>query len=341
MDDNLERGFINKQQILEYVSEAEIFSLVFGFVPIEYRYVTSPFREDSNPGCWFHTDAASGKLRFVDFANEQTINGINMNNIDCFDAVQVYFKLSNFYKVLDFIKTNLIEGKGIKHKIKVIKAKPKKQVLIHIDPRDFDSRDRRFWSKYGISKQNLIDDKVFPVRRFNLINSRNGDVLRRVHDPCYSFNGFDGDRKKLYRPFQKGKNRFITNCKADDVGEIDSLVQYGQQLVISKSYKDCRILRNHNLDSIWFQNEGMIPSDEILIELCKRFTNIVVFFDNDEPGITASEKVRDVINRYFPGKARNLYLPEYLYTDFGITDPADLYKSKGPKHLQNFINENL
>jgi len=341
MDENLERGFINKKQILDYVSEAEIFSLVFGFIPIEYRYVISPFREDSNPGCWFHTEAASGKFRFVDFGNEKVINGIKMSNIDCFDAVQVYFNLPNFYKTLEFIKKNLIEGKGIKHKIKVIEAKPKKEVSIHIDARDFDSRDRRFWSKYGISKQNLIDDKVFPVRRFHLINSRNGDLLKRVHDPCYSFTNFQDGRKKLYRPFQKGKGKFITNCKANDIGEIESLKKYGQQLVISKSYKDCRILRNHNLDSIWFQNEGMLPSDQILIELCKRFTKIVVFFDNDLPGITASEKVRDTINRYYPNKARNLFLPTDFFSKSEITDPADLYKIKGPKHLQEFINNNL
>lgn len=339
--DNLERGFINKQQILEYVSERDIFELVFGFKPVEYRYVTSPFRPDNNPGCWFQTDVASGKLRFVDFANEETINGINMNNIDCFDAVQVYFKLNNFYKVLEFIKDKLIDGKNIKHKIRVFKPKEKKEVLIHIDTRNFDARDGRFWSKYGISKQNLIDDGVFPVRRFNLLNTRNGDILKRVYDPCYSFNNFSGDRKKLYRPFQKGSNRFITNCKADDIGEIDSLVKYGQELVISKSYKDCRVLRNHNLDSIWFQNEGMIPSDDVLVELCRRFTKIVVFFDNDEAGIIASEKVKNKINSFFPGKARNLYIPEHFNTQFDISDPSDLYRIKGPKHLQQFINDKL
>jgi hypothetical protein len=337
---DLERGFIDKNKILEYVSEKQIFKLVFGYEPIVYQYVTSPFRIDNTPGCWFEY-SPKGELKFVDFANADVINGIKMLNIDCFDAVQVYYKLGNFYKTLEFIKEKLIDGKNIKHNIRVIKPKVKEDVEIYVEARNFDSRDKRFWSRYGISKQNLVDDGVFAVKRFNLLNTRKGDILKRVHDPCYSFSNFDDGRKKLYRPFKKGSGRFITNCKADDVGEIDSLVEYGKQLVISKSYKDCRVLRNEELNSVWFQNEGMIPSDEILIPLCKRFTDIVVFFDNDNAGITASKKVSDYINKSFPGKARNLYLPEHLNLERNISDPADMYYKMGSKHLQQFLKEKL
>jgi DNA primase len=100
-------------------------------------------------------------------------------------------------------------------------------------------------------------------------------------------------------------------------------------------------LRNEELNSVWFQNEGMIPSDEILIPLCKRFTDIVVFFDNDDAGITASKKVSDYINKSFPGKARNLYLPEHLNLERNISDPADMYYKMGSKHLQQFLKEKL
>ena len=40
------RGFIDKDDILKYVSEEDIFELVFGFKPKEFDYVTSPFRND-------------------------------------------------------------------------------------------------------------------------------------------------------------------------------------------------------------------------------------------------------------------------------------------------------
>lgn len=338
--EELEKGFISKEKILQYVSEEDIFKLVFGYKPVEYQYVTSPFRNDTRPGCWFHVDATTNKLRFNDFGNNEIINGIKMINIDCFDAVQVYFKLPNFYKTLEFIKEQLIDNRNIKNNIVVKKPKViiKKEVIINIDIKNFTLKDQRYWSKYGITKQQLLDDKVFSVKKYKLLNSKYGDILKRVNTLCYSFNNFDNNRKKLYFPLNKGNKRFITNCKADDIGEINYLPNYGDKLIISKSYKDCRVLRNHNLNCIWFQNEGMIPDISLLYNLCKRFTNIIIFFDNDETGIKASIKIADIINNYFPGKAKSLYLPEYLCSK-SITDPSDMYFKMGQKHLKNFIYE--
>ena len=68
-DKVIESGFINKNKILEYVTQHDIFELVFGFKPIEFEYITSPFREDSSPGAWFEVDLNTNKLRFTDFAD--------------------------------------------------------------------------------------------------------------------------------------------------------------------------------------------------------------------------------------------------------------------------------
>lgn len=337
-DDELRKGFISKSELLEYITEEDIFSLVFGFKPVEYQYVTSPFRKDTRPGCWFQRDVHTGKLRFTDFGNSDFIGNIKMTNIDCFDAVQVYFKLPNFYRTLEFIKEKLIDNKSVKNKIKVFKPIERKAVEVFIDTRDFDTRDKRFWESYGISKQNLIDDKVFPIKEFKMTNTKKGDIISKTNYLCYCYTNFRSNHKKIYRPFHS--KRFTGNCVADDIGEIDSLPDYGRLLVISKSYKDCRVIRNYNYTSIWFQNEGMIPSERILLDLSKRFTNIVVFFDNDEPGMKACKKVVDVINNIFTNKAKGLNLPVNLL-HHGIKDPADLFKKKGPKHLYNFLNNNI
>ena len=338
--ENLERSFIDKNEILKYVSEKNIFKLVFGFIPVEYEKVVSPFRKDNNPGCWFYTDFSTNRLKFVDFGNTDIINGIKMNNIDCFSAVQIYYNLDNFYETLKFIREVLIDNKNLKIRtIPTIKPVVKKDVKIYINKRNFNLKDKHFWSKYGISIQSLINDKVFPVKKFKLLNTRFGDITKTVYDQCYSFNNFDNNRKKLYRPFQKKNKKFITNCKSDDIGEINSLIEYGEQLIISKSYKDCRVLRNENLNSIWFQNEGMFPSNKKLISLCKRFTKIIIFFDNDEAGIKASERLKSIINNFFPGKADNLYLSENLLKE-NISDPSDLFLKKGKIYLTKFITKN-
>ncbi len=333
-EDSQQIGFIDKHKILQYVTEGEIFELVFGFRPIEFDYVLSPFRKDKKPGCWFERDLED-KLVFRDF-------NYGDRPLDCFDVVKIHYKLANFYSVLLFIKENLIDGKNldIKNPIKVVQPIIKQPVEILIDTRNFVSRDAIYWTQYGISKQNLIDDKVFPIRKFMLKNSKNGDVKNRVYESCYAITNFPEGRKKLYFPYRKGGSRFITNCKKNDIGGINSIPSLGRQLIISKSYKDFRVLSNLGKYCIWIQNEGMLPDHDILIPIIKGFQEIIVWFDNDNAGITASIKFKEHISSKINNTVRSIYLPEELNLK-GVSDPSDMYCKMSKQHLINFINSNV
>lgn len=343
-DNIAESGFINKDKILEYVSQGDIFQLVFGFKPVEFEYITSPFREDNSPGCWFEIDLNTNKLRFTDFADTRVIKGVKMSNIDCFDSVMIYFGLANFYKTLEFIKAKLIDGKDIKHDIvHKIYTKPKKivkkKVKILMNTRDFLIIDRNFWQlRYNISKQNLIEDKVFPISKFKLFGTKTGDHLFRTNDIAYAYTEFKSDNKKIYRPKQSGKKRFITNCNADDVGGMNTNITAGRLLVITKSYKDYRVLRNQGLNVRWLQNEGMFPKSEEFWSLIKNFDKVVVFFDNDPAGIKAAMDLVDLINFPAGNKARSVNLPIELLTQ-GISDPSDLIHKRNEQELINFLKE--
>ena len=336
-DDNVERkGFIDKDDILKYVSEEDIFELVFKFKPKEFDYVTSPFRDDSDAGCWFQY-YPSGKLKFTDFGSQVYIRGKKMINIDCFDAVQLFFNLSDLYNTLKFIKRHLIEGKELPEREDItFTQRIKKEVRILFDGRPFDIRDERYFKRYEISSQNLVDDKVFAVKRFKIINSKNGDFSSRTYDLCYAHTDFLNGRMKLHRPQQKGKNRFLTTCNQNDIYGINSLAKFGDLLIISKSFKDYRVLKNQNLNVIGFQNEGMIPTNDILLPICKRFNHVIVFFDNDVTGIEAGNKVSEYINSYFPGKSRAIHLDTNLLNE-EISDPSDLIHKKGRIELTNFL----
>lgn len=342
-NDNIgKRGFIDKNKILEYVTEEQIFELVFGFQPKEFDYVTSPFREDEDAGCWFEY-SPSGKLKFVDFGSQIYIRDIKMINIDCFDAVQIYFKTKNLYETLEYIKSRLILGKDVelipvKTKKRQTIRKKKKKVEIFIQTREFDGRDRQFWEKYGINRKQLVEDKVFAVKRFSMTNTRSGDIRVRTYDICYAYTNFKEGKKKLYRPYQKGKYKFLTNCGSNEIGGINSLPEKGTNLIISKSYKDYRVLKNQGLTVIWFQNEGMIPSKELLMDLCQRFTYITVFFDNDKTGVETSKKVAEVLNSYVPNKAGAMYLPIDLLVS-GIKDPSDFIERYGQNKLKQFLSK--
>ena len=352
-DDFDEMGYINKDFVLEQVSQEEIFALVFGFEPIEFEYTTSPFRRsdnpeenDNHPGCWF--EYYEDVLRFKDYADPRNYGRIKLRNMDCFDTVQVFFRLPNFYETLRFIKAKLLDNR--EYEIKQYKEqqdykrtlvkKKKKPVEIFVSTRDWEGRDAAYWGKYSITKENLIEDKVFPIQRLKLKNTKKGNFTFNILDRGYAYTDFEMKKKKVYRPYQKTKRlKFITNCSNNDIGDVNRLITFGRQLIISKSYKDCRVLRNLGLNAVWFQNEGQTPDETVLYDLTQRFDKVIVFYDNDQTGIEASQIVSDRINSLFTQtKSTFLYLPEDLIR-YKVSDPADLIHRRGKKHLTSFLNE--
>lgn len=337
IDDNIEtKDFIDIDDILKYVTEEQIFELVFGFQPREFSKTTSPFRQDKTAGCWFQY-YPSGKLKFVDFGSQVFINGRRMINMDCFDVVQAYYKLPNLFQTLRFIQKHLIEGKDLGERTSFsFVERIKKEVMIFIEVRPFEKRDGDYYSKYEITKQNLEDDEVYAVKRVRVLNSKFGDYSFPVFDLCYAHTDFPNNKKKIHRPDQTGKHRFLTNCTQNDIYGYKYLPEKGQKLIITKSYKDFRVLKNQGLTVIGFQNEGMIPADEILLDIINRFDHVIVWFDNDKTGIEAGKKVTDYINYKVPGLARQVYINPELYA-WGITDPSDLIHKRGKKELFQFL----
>ncbi len=338
-DNTIRNGFIDKNDILKYVSEEDIFELVFGFKPKEFDYVTSPFRKDKHADCWFQY-YPSGKLKFTDFGSQIYVRGKKMINIDCFDAVQIFFDLTNLYSTLRFIKKHLIQGKELPERGEVVFTERKKrETKILFENRPFDNRDAQYFKRYEITRENLIEDKVFAVKRIKILNSKSGDFSSRTYDLCYAHTDFEDGRLKLHRPQQTGKNRFLTTCNQNDIYGIKNLVAYGQRLVVKKSYKDYRVIKNQGINTIAFQNEGMIPTDDILLPICKRFKYLTIFFDNDDTGIEAATKVANHINSFFPGKANAIHLDKELLSE-KISDPSDLIYKKEKKVLTEFLKEN-
>ena len=84
----------------------------------------------------------------------------------------------------------------------------------------------------------------------------------------------------------------------------------------------------------------MIPTNDYLLPLCKRFDNIVIFFDNDNTGKEAGEKISNLINSHLPGKSKFIHLPDELL-ESKIKDPSDLIHKKGLQVLIEFLNNNI
>ena len=191
-----------------------------------------------------------------------------------------------------------------------------------------NNKDKEFWSQYEISREQLQQDGVIPIDIYKSTSRRGEPFVIRTFDLMYAYTDFPNEKVKIYRPYGNKEEKWFTNCTQNDIGSIEHLPISGNRLIISKSYKDCRVIRNQSLDSVWFQNEGMIPSPTILKSLCKRFDEVIIWFDNDNAGIQAAKLVASHINSLYPRKVKIIYLDSSRLED-NIKDPSDLISKKG------------
>ena len=107
---------------------------------------------------------------------------------------------------------------------------------IRFNRRRWLPQDQAYWEPFGISQQQLQAAGVHPVAEYEL---RTGErvLQRRIHKLCYAYTGFSEMRVKLYFPERKGRYRFLSTCKADDVGYVPGNSTM-KRVIISKSYKD-------------------------------------------------------------------------------------------------------
>ncbi len=334
---------LNEEEILKRVSQEEIIEMAIGYKPVLYQRICSPLPHrlhDKNPGSWF--EFYGGKLWFLDF-------GDNPTHRITFKFIADFYNIA-FYDALKLINQNFDLGLGEDDILKVPKPvlyhssadhcnHEKQKSNIIYKPRPLVIKDKNYWwNRYKITKQQLIDDDVMPILWYKLFSPKqNKWIVNRPFDICYAYTEFKPNIK-VYRPFADKKFKWIMNCSENDVGNLKNLPEMGRTLIIKKSYKDCRVIRNQGLNSIWFQNEGCIPCDEILIDLSNRFDIIYVWFDNDDSGIRAVIKVVEKINSLCPGKALPMWLPETLLQNH-IKDPSDLLYKKSEQELKNFLVE--
>lgn len=238
---------LNKQYILRYVSQEEIFEFYTGLKVVPNQPYRSPFRTDKHPGCNYYYDG-KGTLRFNDHAGY--FHG------DCFDAVAFQIRedannTQGFKKVLERIAqdfrlhkyTNTDELKrALYNRIVLDKQKVDKEIDIKVIPRDWNRADAIYWKKIHANREWLNHFKVYPCYKVYLNNN-----LKYIYDgdddPAYCYD-FGGARKRVYYPL-RDKYRFIGNTNILQGIDQFKICKYG---VFIKSYKDVIALNivSHN-----------------------------------------------------------------------------------------------
>lgn len=327
---------LNEEEILKRVSQEEIAEMVLGYKPVMYQRIKSPIKlqrgRDNFPGARF--EYWNGKLFFIDFGDQPTHRVIfkfvaDYYNVKFYEGLKIindYFKLG-----LGDENPQIIPKPVILHQQRESSQKQRTDIIYK--PRPFNTIDKNYWMPYEISRSNLIEDEVVAAIWFKFYSHNHSKwIIIRPKDSIYAFTEFKS-HVKIYRPHHK--LRFVSNCDQNDIGGYSKLPVAGESLIISKSYKDHRILKNQDLiNVIWFQNEGCVPNEEILIDLCERFDNIYIFFDNDTPGMEAAYKLTSIINNLYPEKALPCWIPE---NSNNIKDPGNMLEKGKKKELKEFL----
>jgi|JI91814CRNA_FD_contig_31_4044290_length_1093_multi_4_in_0_out_0_1 hypothetical protein len=326
---------LNKEEIFKRVSQEDVFLLFYDIIKLDKELTYKAlYRQDNIGDCYF--EYYNNTLYFVDFADSEH------HLKDCVSFIVKYYNIS-YVEALQFIndKFELSLGSGsipkpiINPTIEIVK---KDKVLreILITARDFNKKDKEFWwDRYKISKAQLIEDKVIPIEAFKGYSKYGVPLNIRPFDVMYAYTEFEKGRIKIYRPFGDEVEKWFTNCTANDIGGLYK-IEKQKDLIITKSYKDYRVLKNLGLNVIWFQNEGMLPSLENLTYIIENSKQIYIWFDNDRAGMAKGLNVTDIFNNLQRGKAKQIFIPS-KFLEEGIKDPSDLIYKKGEESLETLV----
>jgi hypothetical protein len=327
-DTNKVIDVLSLDEILKHTTEYDIYSYYLGSKFDVGKIMSSPFRQDLKPSFGIFKDKSSPALLWKDQATGETGNVITF--------VKKVKELYHTKQALKQIWTNVILGKleTTKRGKEITEIYRSVRTIISVKRRNFSETDYVYWGKYGVSRDTLDLYEVSPIQFF-WINDMQQNFQYTKDCPMYAYKIFD--KFKIYRPLSKLKrDKWRTNCSTIDLQGYEQLQQSGDLLIITKSLKDVMVLHELGYTSIALQCENDNLSKTILTDLQNRFKHIVVFFDNDRPGIEASEKLCIKHN------LKQITLDSSLQTIYQIKDISDYFavwgRTKTSKQLKSLID---
>lgn len=316
---------LTKQYLLSKHSQETYLEYYLG-TSIKKGLIKSPLRNDSKPTCSFYVNK-QGDLIFKDFSGHFSGNFIDV----------VMFKYNcSYYKALRIIAKDfglIMKNKDAKP-IKIKESKTKfevvKSCIIQVTIKEFSQTELKWWAQYNIDKGMLKFYNIYSCKHVFL----NGELFTSstTNTPSYGFyygkNSNDEELWRIYYPTKK-QYRFISNWKNHLIQGIKQLPKTGNLLVITKSMKDVMTLRSLGVYSIAPCSENSFLTESQLEKLKSRFKYIVLFYDNDLPGISNMNKIRKIHNIpcvWLPRNTKAKDISDYCKI-YGIAKTYNLIKT--------------
>jgi hypothetical protein len=318
---------ITKSYLLSKYSEETYMEYYLG-LKVAKGLFCSPLRKDNTPTCSFYKNK-SGELIFKDFNGSFYGNFINV--------VMEKFHV-NYHQALKIIAEDFgLSNKHVDREIQPIKPsttvfKDEGPADIRIEVKDFTITEIQWWGSYGITPDILKKYNVYSCQNVFL----NGDLFKTEYKDNFMFGYYGGKKDKLelwriYFPKQS-TYRFLTNWPARKIQGYKQLPKTGKLCVITKSMKDVMCLYSLGISAIAPNSENLFISDSVLEDLKSRFKYIVVFYDNDLPGLQNMQKIK---NKH---KELNYF---YIPRHYKAKDISDFHREYGRDKTLKFIKESI
>ena len=312
---------LSVDNILEKITEYDIFKYYIESFEKPGKKFCSELRADKNPSCSIKV-MASGKAVYRDWATGEVY--------DCFKYVQQKYSLK-YHECLRVVSNDfnlgLSSGDIELKKTKAIigehfKKQPKySDTSIKIVSIPFTSIGKSYWECYGISENVLNKYQVKQISHY-YINTSLITIPKKEIAFAYSFGNY---KYKILRP-SGNKWKLISNVSSSIVQGLKQLEECGDTLFITKSLKDVMVLHSLGFDAIAPQSENTIIPLKIIVYLKSCWRRIIIYYDNDDPGITASKEHSE------------LYKVGYVHNNLDDPkDASDYFVRYGGDNLKKMI----
>jgi hypothetical protein len=331
-----QKPLLNIEEIFKHITDYQIYSYYLTEELELTRPMCSPLRTDNVPSFTFFRHSYKNLIYWKDHSTG--------DYGDCFNFVASMFGLSFRQALIKIAKDFSLDlsykeedAQGItvlrrsvpKHKTVVM---PKRYELgVKIQP--FTNTDKEYWSRYGISSQDLKRYNVFSV---SVIFS-GGRVIGRYKkdNPIYAYLFYkDGTYTwKIYKPKETDKRfKWMSNTNRSILQGWDQMPETGEILLINKALKDVMVANKLGYIGVAMQSESQMIKPVVMEELKRRFKHIFILQDFDLAGVKNANK------HYKEYGITPIFLQGFKTRSNGFKDVSDCVKLAGQAKAKEMLN---
>ena len=281
---------VSLNDIKSRVTETDILSFYLNIKELPC-VINSPFREDNKPSFGIYLSNKNQRVYYKDYATNDS-GGL-------FDLLGKLWNC-NYKKVLENINkdiNNIDKGNvklNTRHTI-TIRSNDEHHSSsdLQCKIREWKDYDIEYWSSYGISLKWLKYADVYPISHKIIIKDGHKYVFK-ADKLAYAY----VERKegkvtlKIYQPFNKVGYKWSNKHDKSVISLWTKVPEYGDKICICSSLKDALCLwANTGIPSISVQGEAYNMSNTAISELKRRYKQVFICLDNDEPGLKDAQKL--------------------------------------------------